>query len=173
MKKFAHENAIVNIVLGALIVAFAIVAMFVTDILSDMVDYIVAVLIIALSTMRFTSDFKRYTTQNSRFILIVELALALGAAALIITGDPLARSLGFVLYMRGFVYFLIMQLQNLKQRFDKFLLYMAILTLGAYVLFSGNAFTEQLELILFVLLIGYGAFLLYLGIEEKMRKKRK
>ena len=128
MKKFAHENAIVNIVLGALIVAFAIVAMFVTDILSDMVDYIVAVLIIALSTMRFTSDFKRYTTQNSRFILIVELALALGAAALIITGDPLARSLGFVLYMRGFVYFLIMQLQNLKQRFDKFLLYMAILT---------------------------------------------
>ncbi len=173
MKKFASENAVLNIVIGALIVAFAIVAMFATDILADLVEYIVAALIIALSTLRFTADFKRYTSQNARFILIFELALALGAAALIITGDPLARSVGFVLYMRGFVYFLIMQLQNLKQRFDKFLIYMAVLTLGAYVLFSGNAFAEQLEIILFVLLIAYGAFLLYLGIDETMRKKKR
>ncbi len=173
MKKLHFKHPLLNIILGALLAAFAIVAMFITDWLAEFTIYVIGALVVILSLVRFNKDYRSYKNSQARMILAVELILALLAGGLILFREADAgHFVGFVLYLRGFVYFLILQLLRSRGTFEKFLLYMAILTLGAYVLFTGNIFLEEIHIGIFILLIAYAVFLIYIGIDQKLKTRK-
>ncbi len=175
MKRFVTKWGIVNIVLGVALIALAIVAQFATDWMEEGVRWVVAAVIAVFSLLRFNRDYKHYKNKNAQLILVAELVLALAAAVVVIPaiGWQTSLSIGFVLYMRGFAYFLIMQLTGRKSIFRNFIIYMVVLTLGAYVLFSGEDFVDIIQWVIFVLIVLYGAFLLIMGIMDVMEKQKK
>ncbi len=175
MKRFATKWGIVNIVLGVVLIALAIVAQFATDWMQEGVRWIVAAIIVVFSLLRFNKDYKHYKNKEAQLILVVELLLAVAAAVVVIPaiGWRVTNSIGFVLYIRGFAYFLIMQLTGRKSIFRNFILYMVVLTLGAYVLFSRQDLADIIEWVVFALIVIYGAFLLIYGVMDVMEAQKK
>ncbi len=174
MKRFATKWGIVNIVLGVALIALAVVAQLATDWMEEGVRWVVVAVIVVFSLLRFNRDFKHYKDKNAQLILVCELVLALAAALVVIPaiGWQTSLAIGFVLYIRGFAYFLIMQLTGRKSIFRNFIIYMVVLTLGAYVLFSGEDFADIIQWIIFALIVVYGAFLLGYGIRDVMEKQK-
>ena len=173
MKKFISKNPVINFVIGGIFIAGFLLTFFLTDWLEDFVRIFVAALIIIFSTLRYFKDYKTKTNNNVLLILTGEFAIALLLSALLIFETVgISLALGLTLYLRGFIYFLIMQLLGKKARFEKFLLYIAILTLGAYVLFSGLPLSqEELSYILLALGLIIGIFYVIAGISIVQSKK--
>ncbi len=164
MKKYAFKHPIVNLVIGIVLVVFAVLAMFVFGWISDFARYLVGAIIIAFTVMRFMTARSGYKNSNAQMILIVEAIVAITLAVLLIIDSiGMQLALGATLYMRGFVYLLILQLLNLRRSFETFIIYVAVLTLGAYVWF-GNADLMIIEWLVFVFVAAYGVFLTLLGI---------
>lgn len=170
VKRYVTKNALLNIILGVIVIAFAVVAMFFTSLIDDFLAVLVGVLILYWSAMRFYQDVRRYKSSQALFVITVEFVIAIVASYfLIVQQAGIARYLGIVLYARGFVILLIGQLFTKKLAFERFAFAMAFLTLGAYVWFGNNAYETQLKWILFIALILYGALLLYEGIKESKK----
>ena len=170
MKKFIFKNPIINIVLGVVLITVAILGQFVFNWFSDAVNIVVGMLLVLYTIFRFDRTRRGYKNSNALMILTVEAIVVITLAVLLMF-DQLGLSLvlGFVLYLRGFVYLLILQLLKLRHRFEIFLIYMAVLTLGAYIWFGGPNFGELFTWILFAVIAAYGVLLLILGI-DKVRK---
>lgn len=168
MKNFTTNNPILNIVLGVVLIGLALTATFFTSWLEEAIVYIIAALIILVSLYRFYIDFKRTTDKNATIILVVELLIALGIGIYLFTQEPTAnasRMVGFVLYLRGFTYLLTLQLLKISGSFKRFLIIIALMTLGAYMLFSGIQGEEYLQYGVFGVVSLYGLLLLFAGIQ--------
>lgn len=166
MKNFITRNPIVNLVAGFLLIALAVTAMFFTTWLEDAIVYIIAALIILVSIYRFYLDFKRTEDKNATIILIVELLIAIGIGIyLMVEAANASRMVGFVLYLRGFTYLITLQLLKISGSFIRFIVYIILLTLGAYMLFSGIQGEEYLQYGVFGIVTLYGLLLLFAGIQ--------
>ncbi|MGM0436049.1 MAG: hypothetical protein ACQEQA_03275 [Bacillota bacterium] len=166
MKNFVTKNPILNIVLGIILVGLALTAMFFTTWLEDAIVYIIAGLIIIVSIYRFYLDLKRTTDKNATIILVVELLIALGIGIyLMVEAANASRMVGFVLYLRGFTYLLTLQLLKISGSFKKFLIIIALMTLGAYMLFSGIQGEAYLQYGVFGIVTLYGLLLVFAGIQ--------
>ncbi len=167
IKRWVTKNALLNIILGVVIIAFAVVAMFFTSLIKDFLAVLVGVIILYLTALRVYQDIHRYKSSQALFVVIVEFVIAVVAAYfLIVQQASIARYLGIVLYTRGFVILFIAQLFVKKLTFQRFAFAMAFLTLGAYVWFGNNAYETQLQWVLFVSLVLYGVLLLVEGLKE-------
>ncbi len=165
MKNFITKNPILNLVSGIILLALAVTAMFFTTWLEDAIVYIIAGLIILVSIYRFYLDFKRTTDKNATIILIIELLIALGIGVyLMVEATNASRMVGFVLYLRGFTYLLTLQLLKISGSFKKFLVIIALMTLGAYMLFSGIQGETYLEYGVFGVVSLYALLLVFAGI---------
>ncbi len=170
MKKFVLKHPVLNIILGVALIAFAVLGMFVFDWFSDTVNVVVGALIILYTVFRFNRTRAGYKNSNALMIIAVEAVVAITLAVLLIFNElSMSLVLGLVLYLRGFVYLLILQLLKLRRSFEAFLIYMVVLTLGAYIWFGGPNFGDLFEWILFALIAAYGVLLLVFGI-DKVRK---
>jgi len=166
------KNGIINLILGVILLGFSIYAMFFSDLLSDSLSIVVGVLILWFTVIRFMKDLNTYKNKHALMILAGELVLDLVAVYfLVFTQAAIARYLGLVLYARGVVYFLILQILNLKGNFEKFILYMIVLTAGAYILFANNAFENELQFVLFAILVLYAVLLIAFGAILLKKKK--
>ncbi len=175
MKKLVSKNHLVNIMIGVVFVAFFIVAYFL-DYLNDWVNYVAAILILVGSAFRFVKDYKYYTNDRVLLFLVLEFIIAATLAVLLALGElgiQLSIAVGVVLYMRGFVYLLIMQLLSIKQSFPKFLWFMFLLTVGAYVWFGGIPYESELALIALIIGLIIGAFYIFVGINQMTHKTQK
>lgn len=175
MKKLVSKNYVLNIFIGLVFIAFFIAGYFL-DMLDVWVNYIAAVLIFIGSALRFVKDYKYYTNDRVLLVLVVEFIIASVLAVLLALGEfnvHLSIALGAVLYLRGFAYFLIMQLLNQKQGFGKFIWFMVLLTLGAYIWFGGLPFLSELALIALIIGLLIGAFYVFVGINQATHKTRK
>ena len=166
MKKYAFTQPIVNLVVGIVLIVLAVLAMFVFDWISDFARYLVGAIIIVYTILRFFTAKNSYKDSNARMILIVEAIIAIVLAVLLIVNEiGMQLALGATIYMRGFVYLLILQLLNLRRNFQTFLIYIVILTLGAYVWF-GNADLTIIEWLVFVFITAVGVFLAIMGFTQ-------
>lgn len=174
MKKFISKNPIINMIIGIIFIAFFLSAYFFTDWLLDSVTMIIAALIVIFSLTRYYRD---YNNRSGKALLILtgEFAIALMLAALLIfetIGESVA--VGLVLYLRGLIFLLISQLLKQRMAFEKFITAIAILTLGAYVLFSGLPLTgQQMAIVVMVFGVVIGAFYLITGIHQKTKNTHK
>ncbi len=168
MKKFITKNPILNIIIGLAFIAFFLLTYFLTDWLQDSITMIIAALIVIFSTTRYIKDYKA-RKQQTLLILTGEFAINLALAALLIFEAVSASvAVGFVIYLRGFVFLLLSQLNKTTLRFEMFITYIALLTLGAYILFSGFPLTtEQLAIVLLAIGVAIGAVYLIVGIAQK------
>ncbi len=172
MKKFVFGNPILNIVFGLALIIVAILGMFVFNWFSDTLNIVIGVLIIVYTLLHFAKERTRYKDSNALLILIVEAIVAITVAVLLMFDQlGITFTLGLVLYMRGLAYLLIMQLLKLRSSFLTFVVFIAILTLGAYIWFGGPNLGELFQWILFAIIIIYGAILLYFGIDMLRQKK--
>ncbi len=176
MKKMIAKNHIVNITIGIIFVAFFLTTFFM-GILEDWVTYIVAALIIVFSTLRFIKDYKFYHDNRALAILTIEFILALALAGVLMLDlgleVTLTVALGALLYMRGFVYLIILQLLKKSDNFVKFLIYIAIMTLGAYILFAGMPFLTHLDVVILIIGLAIGIFYVFIGINQLTHQKPK
>lgn len=172
MKKVVFSNPIVNLVIGVLLIAFAIVSLFYDDLIRDFTDYVVAFLIAAISLKRYLKGRNAYQNKNAFMILTAEVAIAL-LLAVLLAFDTLSITvaLGSVIYLRGAVYMLIMQLLNKKGAFEMFIVNLILLTLGAYIFFAAPDLDDVLYYIIIIVVFLYGAILTYAGVDQLRKKK--
>lgn len=174
MKLYYFKNKTLNIIAGAILVAFAIAAMFFLGILSDFVNIVVAAIIILYSVTRYLKDKNHYKNSNALMILTVEVVVVITLAVLLIIEQlGLAFVIGLSLYIRGITYLLILQLLKLRSSFQVFVIYLAVMTLGTYILFASPRFGDLFEWALFILIVAYGVFLIAVGTSNQFRKKLK
>ncbi|MFP4078054.1 MAG: hypothetical protein ACLFUQ_02785 [Candidatus Izemoplasmataceae bacterium] len=174
MKTYITRIPLLNLILGILLIALAIIAMFFTDLIESIVVYIIAFFIAAFSTFRFLKDYQKTDDKNASIILAAEYAIALGVAVYLAVYEAnAARMVGLVLYMRGFAYLLTLQLLKIKGPFTSFLVYMAILTLGAFMLFAGSESETYMQYAVFGIIAIYGILLLVVGINGMKKKPSK
>ncbi|MFH5880933.1 MAG: hypothetical protein ACNA7U_08030 [Candidatus Izemoplasmataceae bacterium] len=173
-KLYYFKNNVFNIIAGILLVAFAIAAMFFLGILSDFVNIVVAAIIILYSVTRYLKDKTLYKNNNALMILTVEVIVVITLSVLLILEQlGLAFVIGLTLYIRGLTYLLILQLLSLKSTFQVFVIYLAVMTLGTYILFANPRFGELFEWVLFIFMLAYGVFLIALGSNKKIKQKVK
>ena len=174
MKKVVFSNPIVNLVIGVLLIAFAIVSLpfIFPELVEDFIEYVVAFLIAAVSLKRYLKGRNAYQNKNAFMILTAEVAVALLLAVLLAFETlGITVALGAVLYLRGVVYMLIMQLLNKKGAFEMFIVNLVVLTLGAYIFFAAPDLGNILYWIIIVVVFLYGAVLTYAGIDQLRKKK--
>ena len=176
MQKLSFKNPIINTVIGAVLIVFAIVALLL-DWFSDIVDVIIAVLMIYYAVTHYVNAKKKYKNSQALMILTGQAVVIIIIAIFLLLKQFDVASIvntsfavGITLYLHGFVYLLILQLLKLRSKFVEFLIYMAILTLGTYVLF-GNPSFEILKWLMFAIIVAYGTLLLILGLEKLIKKK--
>lgn len=176
MQKLVFKNPIVNTVVGAILIVFAIVALLLNW-FDDIVDIVIAVLIVYYAVTHYVNSKKKYKNSQALMILTTQAVVIIIIAVFLVLKQfevaslvSTSFALGMTLYLHGFVYLLILQLLKLRSKFVEFLIYMAILTLGTYVLF-GNPPFEILKWLMFALIIAYGALLLIIGLEKIIKKK--
>ncbi|TVP95845.1 MAG: hypothetical protein EA374_02915 [Acholeplasmatales bacterium] len=176
MKKYVFKEFWLNLVLGVVLIVLAILASpLVFDWISEVVEYAVAAIIVFYAVMNFVRHRKKYTNRHASMILAGTLAVGILLAVLLI--PPVGQigvnlAIGLTLYVQGLSYLLIMQLTKQRSTFTTFVLYLVILTLGAYVMFGSPNFGDILKWVLVVLVLTYGIILLIAGILELPKKKK-
>ncbi len=170
MKKFISKNSYINLAVGLIFIAAFLVIFFTTDWLENLVGIFIGALVIIFSTLRYFKDYGNKRSDKAILILTGEYAVALVLSVLLIfeiAGVGVSLVLGLVFYLRGLAYLLIMQLLNKREAFHDFVLYLAILTLGAYILFSGLPLsTEELSYGLLAIGLAIGLFYAAAGVTQ-------
>lgn len=176
MKKYVFKEFWLNLVLGVALIVLAILASpLVLDWIGDLVEYAVAAVILFYSVMSFVKQRKKYNLRHALMILAGALAIGILLAVLLIVPDlaiGINLAIGLTLYVQGLSYLLIMQLTKKRSQFTTFLIYLAILTLGAYVMFGAPAFGNILNWVLVVLILTYGIILVVAGILDLPKKNK-
>ncbi len=174
MKNYITRIPLLNLILGILLIVLAVVAMFFTDLVEDFVVYVIALFIAALSTLRFLKDYHKTDDKNASIILAAEYVIVLAVAIYLAVYEAnAARMVGLVLYLRGFAYLLTLQLLRIKGPFTSFLVYIAILTLGAFMLFAGTEVQAYLQYAVFGIIAIYALVLLLAGLQGLKQAKEK
>ncbi len=179
MKKYVFKEFWLNLVLGVALIVLAILASpLVLDWIGDLVEYAVAAVILFYSVMSFVKQRKKYNLRYALMILAGALAIGILLAVLLILPVPpvgqigINLAIGLTLYVQGLSYLLIIQLTKKRSQFTTFLIYLAILTLGAYVMFGAPAFGNILNWVLVVLILTYGIILVVAGILDLPKKNK-
>ncbi|MFW6318870.1 MAG: hypothetical protein ACOC1L_01660 [Bacillota bacterium] len=171
MKKYLFNNGIINIVIGSLLIIFAILGMFAYPWFSDAANIVVGAIIILISVLRFGKHKNQYNDRNALMILTAEVIIVVTLAILLVLNQlTMTQTIGIVLYLRGFVYLLILQLLKLRSSFLTFILYIIILTLGAFIFFNGPNLNDIIEWLLFITITVYGLFMVIMGIDQLRNK---
>lgn len=176
MKRLITKYPIPNILLGIILIAFALYATFMTTIMYASIIYIVSVIVIIYAVLKLYRDIHYFKKQTAKLLMSLEFALNITLAILLATEVfGLAIILGLVLYIRGANFLLILQVRKMATSVKRYFVNLILITLGAYIFFTNNAYTEILQYILFALITLYGILLLYFGITKllKMSKDRK
>lgn len=175
MKKYVFKEFWLNLVLGIALIVLAVLASpLVFDWISEVVEYAVAVVIVFYAVMSFVKQRKKYNLRHALMILAGTLAVGILLAVLLI--PPVGQigvnlAIGLTLYVQGLSYLLIMQLTKQRSNFTTFVIYLAVLTLGAYVMFGAPAFGNILNWALVVVVLTYGIILVVAGILDLPKKK--
>jgi len=166
MEKLLFKNALLNTIIGGLLVVLAIVFYF-TGWIEDFLGILVGVIVALLSLKRFFDAVVETKVGSSRTILFVEILVDLFAAFMMITqaNTNIGLYLGIVLYARGFAGLLINYFLNKREKIGLFILNIAFITGGSYFLFGGNPRLDILEIIITILIFLLGGFFLYFGIK--------
>ena len=176
MKKYVFKEFWLNLALGIILIVLAVLASpLVLGWIDEIVEYAIAVVIVFYSVMSFIKQRKKYNVRHALMILAGALAVGLLIAVLLI--PPVAQikvnlAIGLTLYVKGLSYLLIMQLTKQRSNFATFVVYLAILTLGAYVMFGAPDFGDILNWLLIVIILTYGIILVVAGILDLPTKTK-
>ncbi len=176
MKRLITKYPIPNILLGIILIAFAIYATLMTTIMYDSIIYIVSAIVIIYAILKLYRDVHYFKKQTAKLLMSLEFALNVTLAILLVAEVfSLAIILGLILYIRGANFLLILQVRKMATSVKRYFVNLILITLGAYIFFTNNAYTEILQYILFALIILYGILLLYFGIVKlvQMSKDKK
>lgn len=176
MKRLITKYPIPNIILGIILIAFAVYATFMTSIMHSSIIYIVSFIVAIYAVLKLYRDLTYLKNQTAKIFMILEFVLSILLAILLVTEVfELAIVLGLLLYIRGANFLLILQVRKKATTVQRFFVNLVLITLGAYIFFTNNAYVDILEYVLFAFITLYGVLLLYFGIVKliKMGKEKK
>lgn len=166
MQKLLFKNAILNTVIGGLLIILAVTVFF-TGWIGDFLGILVGIIVALVSLKRFFDAVTETQVGSSRTILFVEILIDLFAAFMMITepNTNIGLYLGIVIYARGLAGLLVGYFLSEREKIVLFLLNVIFLTGGAYFLFGGDPRLDVLEIIITILIFLLGGFFLFFGIK--------
>ncbi len=175
MKRIVTKHPVVNIVLGVLLLALSITALFHQPLLDEGILYLAGGLVALFSVVRFHKEFKHHKAKQARYILSVEFVLVILLAVLLAFVEffTIAIVLGLVIYLQGATRLLIAQALRKLVKVERFLMQLVYVTLGAFLVFGAFDFEEALRYIVIGLLGVYGIIFLAFGIHKVAREHKK
>ncbi len=173
MKNIVFKNHIVNIIIGVILIAFTITAYFMSW-YNEFLAIIVGVVLLGLSIKRFIYSFKKIVSKNATLILVLEIVLDIVFCGLLFYyQEHIQIYAGLILYIRGVSYLVINYITTRKIKLIQYLMNIAYITLGAFLMFTALNFIQYLEIGVAVFVLLLGAFFLYFGIESAVEIKKK
>lgn len=172
MEKIVFKNTYLNIVLGALLLAFAFVGYF-TNLIENYTPIIIGVVLILLSVKRFVYSFKKIISKNATLILVVEILLDFVFAGLLIyLQDHIELFVGLIIYTRGVSYLIINYVATRKVRIFQYVINILYVTFGSFLMFTSYSSAEFLAVFIFILTLIVGAIFLQIGVKKVVLKEK-
>ncbi|MFH5881752.1 hypothetical protein [Liberiplasma polymorphum] len=176
MKKIVTKFPVPNILLGFILIAFAVYATFASTLMLDGIRFVFAALIIVYSSLRLYKDLNYYKRKSSKSIATGEFVISI-ILAILLAFDVFALAIvvGLILYIKGATFLLILQVRKTYTTPYRYLINLVLITLGTFIFFSNRAYEDILVYVLFAGLTLYGIILLYYGfsklVEDSKKKK--
>lgn len=172
MKKITLNNAWINIVVGILLTAFAILSYFL-EWYTEFLSIIIGVVILILSVRRFIKSYQKVISKYSTTILIVELLLDFVIVGLMMYYKTnIAIYVGAIIYIRGVSYLVINYITTRKIFLLQYMANIFFVTLGSFLVFTSIDLLGFLEYLTLGLVIVIGVFYLVSGIVDIAHKSK-
>ncbi len=163
MEKVVFKNEYVNIVIGFLLILFAILGYFFGWI-EDALPIIFAIVLALFSTKRFIFSFRKAISKNTALILAIEYALDLIALGLLIyLQDYIGIFVGIIIYLRGVSYLIINYVVTRKVQVPRYILNIFFITLGSFFMFYKMDSLLILTIFVIAILVIFGAIYIFYG----------
>lgn len=176
MLPFFKKNAILSIILGLVLIILGILFVFIMpEIGENIKDIAIGLMILALMLVLVIPDLQKRKQRLVRALLVIELVIALIVATMFMTGSGSNPSLwiGLVLYVHGLFDLISGYFGGSKQKLERFIISIVLLTLGVYIFASGLITEAMLLNVLLILFIAPGLFLCILGALQMSKRTKK
>jgi hypothetical protein len=172
MEKLIFKNHIVNIIIGGLLILFAILGYFLHWI-EDALPIIISIVLISLSLKRFFFSFQKTVSKYATLVLIIEIVLDIIFAGLLIYfQDHIEVFIGLIIYTRGVSYLIINYVATRKIKLFQYILNIVFLTFGAFLMFANLNSLTFLTIFVTILILLVGAIFLQSGLVVLINKEK-
>lgn len=172
MEKIVFKNEYLNIIVGFILIVFAIVGYF-THLIEDYSHVIIGVVLILLSVKRFLYSFRKITSKNATLILVIEIILDFVFAGLLIyLQDHLELFVGLIIYTRGVSYLIINYVATRKVKIVQYILNIIYVTFGSFLMFTSFDSVNIIAIFIFLLTLFVGGVLLQFGVKKVVIKEK-
>lgn len=171
MEKIAFKNKYLNIAIGVILVALAILG-YILGWVEDFLPLFIGSILILISLKRFVYSYKKIVSKNATLILAIELILDIVFAGLLIyLKDHVELFIGLTIYIRGVSYLLINYIATRKVKLPQYVLNIGYVTLGAFLMFYPLDSVAFIVIAVSVLFIIVGVLFIHAGIKPFMKKR--
>lgn len=171
MNNIVTKNIYVNIIIGVLLVTASLLG-YLLGWFEDYLPYVAGGILILLSIKQFYVGFKAVSGKYPTVIVVVEFLLVLALGVLLIyLQDHVGIFIGLIIYLRGLSYLLIDYTNSQPNRLLDYLLHIAYITFGSFLVYTTIDTDTFLVLFIAVLLLILGAIFLQAGLTKLVKKK--
>ncbi len=164
MKKYVTTNPLWNVILAAVLIILGVLTLVFSEQATEGIRWMVALVAVGYTFVRLGSELKSFKTDAAKGIVFTDAILTLVfAVALVInsTWMPLHVFIGLVLYLKGLSYLGAFIAMKQSPKPSSFVFKMLLVTVGAYVWFSGWSIEQTMLYIIAAVLILYA--LVFIG----------
>ncbi|MFU8793029.1 MAG: hypothetical protein ACNA7K_03305 [Acholeplasmataceae bacterium] len=176
MIKNFKKIPVVSLIIGLTLIVSGIVFVFVFPEVGETIKNVaIGILIVALVVLLVFPDLAKKQTKLVTTLLFLEIIIALFVAIMFIAnsgGNP-SLWIGLVIYTHGLVDLIGGYFGSNKQKLSRFILAIALVTVGVYIFASGFLNDEMLTYVLLIMFIAPGVFFTTLGIMGLNSKPKK
>ena len=171
---------IVSLIIGLTLIVAGIMFVFVFPDAGEAIKNVaIGILIVALVFLLIFPDLAKKQTKLVTTLLFLEIVIAFFVAIMFIAnvgGNP-SLWIGLVIYTHGLVDLIGGYFSNTKQRLERFILAIILVTIGVYIFASGFLNDEMLTYVLLIMFVAPGLFFALIGFiglgnkEKKVKEK--
>jgi uncharacterized membrane protein HdeD (DUF308 family) len=175
MKKYA----VISLILGVLLIFAGIFFVFIQPEIGDQIkNFAIGIMIFILVLLLIIPELSKKHTQLVTVLFIIEIVIALIVSIMFITNQGSSPSLwiGLILYTHGLIDLIGGYFGSGKQRLERFILAVLLVTVGVYIFSSGIISNQALLNVLLLMFLIPGIILIIfgaLGVNDKSKKSKK
>jgi uncharacterized membrane protein len=173
------KNAVISLIIGIILIICGILFVFIMPEIGESIkNFAIGLMIVILILLLIFPDIKKKQTKLITTLLIVEVVIALLVAIMFVTGAGGNPSLwiGLIIYTHGLVDLIGGYFGNSKQKPERFIIAVALVTIGVYIFTSGIISNDMLLDVLLIIFLAPGLFFTLvgaLGLSQKPKKEKK